>query len=636
MAVVLACGCGRTSDPQPSLFEKMAPGRTSIDFANSLSSTEELNTYVFRNFYNGGGVAIGDVNKDGLADVFFTGNQVSNRLYLNRGGFSFQDITIEAGLESSGIWSTGATMADVNGDGWLDIHVCKSGPPGGAKRHNELYINNGDNTFTEKAREYGIAVSGLSIHASFLDYDGDGDLDLYLLSNPIRSLDELRPQMGLRDIVDRDGGNKLFRNDLVVHDASGGSHVDSSGLPRFVDVTAEAGIYSSKIGFGLGVSVADVNRDGWPDIYVSNDFFERDYLYVNQRDGTFEDVLPQAMGEISLSSMGGDIADLNNDGYPEVFVSDMLPASHERLMSKTAFETWDDRTRAAAEGYHEQFTRNTLHLNRGPVQVPDGRPSPPPVYFSEIGRLAGVEASDWSWGGLLADFDHDGRRDLFVPNGIYKDLLDRDYISYISDPERLRSIMASAAEPLLEIVDGIPSTPVPNRMFSATSELRFADVSAAWGLGEPTFSSGAAYGDLDNDGDLDLVINNVNMGAFVYRNGTVDRHGDRAWLQVVLEGSWPNVFAVGAQLTAWSNRRQWYVEQQPVRGFQSTVDHTLHVSFGSELPAGRLDSLVIRWPDGVVDTLRELEVNQRLRIRHPDVSRASTSAPSGHGIVSEK
>ena len=331
----LLAGC---QDPDP-LFLRLSGDRTGIRFANTLLPTEQLNTYLFRNFYNGGGVAIGDVNNDGRPDIFLAGNQVSNRLFLNRGQLTFEDITMEAGVASNGVWTTGVSMADVNGDGWLDIYICKSGPPGGDRRHNELYINSGNGTFTDQARQYGIAVEGLSIHASFFDYDADGDLDMYLLSNPLRSLDDLQPEPGLREIRDLHGGNRLLRNELISSDVT--HDRTPTIIAPFVDVTEQAGIFSSKIGFGLGVSVGDLDRDGWPDMYISNDFFERDYLYLNRQDGAFQEVLPELAPAISLSSMGGDIADLNNDGYPEIFVSDMLPRAIRRSQSKISFPAWD-------------------------------------------------------------------------------------------------------------------------------------------------------------------------------------------------------------------------------------------------------------------------------------------------------
>ncbi len=601
--IALVGGCRQGQLGQ--LFEEKSAPHAGLVFSNDLVSTEELNTYVFRNFYNGGGVAIGDVNNDGHKDVFLTANQVSNRLFLGSGDARFKDVTAEAGLLSDGIWTTGVSMADVNGDGWLDLYLCKSGPPQGSRRHNELFINNGDGTFVDRAPEYGLDITALSIHASFFDYDRDGDLDAYLLSNPVRSLDDLQRLPGLRDTPDPAGGNKLFRNELI----SGGVR---SGRVRFTDVTREAGLYSSIIGFGLGVSVADLDRDGWPDLYVSNDFFERDYLYINNRDGTFQETLAESMGDISLSSMGGDIADINRDGLPEIFVSDMLPRAPGRLQSKIAFPPWSEYLATVRDGYHFQHTRNSLQLNRGDLgNVGE-------LHFSEVGRMTGIDATDWSWGGLFADFDHDGNRDLFVPNGIFQDLLDQDYLTRISDADTLRAMLGPESEPILHLVSQMPSSPLANFMFAGTAGLRFRDVSAEWGLSSPSFSNGSAYGDLDGDGDLDLVISNVNSEPGLYLNRTSEWFPERRWLQVDLRGQAPNTYAVGAQVTAWYDGSQWYAEQQPVRGFQSTVDHTLHIGLGTGISGLLLDSLVVMWPDGEKQTLERVAVDRRMDLAQDD------------------
>lgn len=570
------------------LFELMRPEQTGITFANMLTPAETLNTYVFRNFYNGGGVAIGDVNHDGLADVFLTGNQVSNRLYINLGNFHFEDVTEEAGLHSAGVWTTGVSMVDINGDGWLDLYLSKSGPPGGPKRHNELFVNQHDGTFVERAHEYGIAFQALGIHASFFDYDGDRDLDTYVLSNPVRSLDDLQPAPNLRQLPDPDGGNRLLRND--------------NG--QFTDVTTASGIYSSKIGFGLGVSAADLNRDGWTDLYVSNDFFERDYLYLNQ-DGTFIDAGTGATQTMSLSSMGGDIADYNGDGWPDIFISDMLPDLPWRYQSRIAFPSWPAYLKSVADGYHHQATRNTLQLNRGPL--PDGQ-----IRFSEVSRIAGLESTDWSWGGLIADFDLDGHRDIFVPNGIFKDLLDQDFISRASNADSLRSLFLSHEQPILKLLEQVPSHALSNHMFAGSSDLRFEDVSQQWGLAAPGFSNGAAYGDLDNDGDLDLVINNVNMPAFIYRNHATEHFPERGRLQIELHGEAPNTFGVGAQVSVWATGRQWYTEQYLQRGFQSSVDPVLHFGF-----TGGLDSVIVQWPHGKRQLLTDIEKRRLIVLETP-------------------
>ncbi|NDE62318.1 MAG: VCBS repeat-containing protein, partial [Cyclobacteriaceae bacterium] len=355
--------------------------------------------------------AIGDINQDGLPDILFAGNQQSNRLYLNQGNLSFTDITEKAGLDSEGSWSTGVSMADVNGDGLLDIYVCKSGPLEGPNRHNELFINNGDSTFTERAKEFGIAEIGLSQHAVFFDYDKDSDLDMYLLSNSGRSVGIYDLREGQREIRDPEGGNKLFRNDGE----------------KFIDVSTQAGIYGSAIGYGLGVTVADLNLDGWPDLYVSNDFFERDYLYLNQKNGTFSEILPRSMPEISMGSMGADIADLDNDLLPDLLITEMLPQELSRVKTKTPFEEWDKFQANIKNGYHRQFTRNTLQRHLGLL------PGDSIPIFAEIGRFAGVEATDWSWGAMIFDADLDGKKDIFIANGIVKDLTDFDFVDFYSN-----------------------------------------------------------------------------------------------------------------------------------------------------------------------------------------------------------
>ncbi|MFZ9661714.1 MAG: FG-GAP repeat domain-containing protein, partial [Chitinophagaceae bacterium] len=430
------------------IFSSLSSSQTGIGFSNDLSYTEEFNPYTYRNFFNGGGVAIGDINNDQLPDIFFCSNQKSNKLYINKGNFTFEDITDKAGVASKGNWSTGVTMADVNGDGLLDIYVCKSGDLKGKFRYNQLFINKGNNIFEDKAKEYGLDNQGLSTHAVFFDYDLDGDLDCYLLNNSFKSVGNYDLVKDQRKIPDTLGGNKLLRND--------GS--------RFKDVTLSAGIYSSNIGFGLGVTISDINNDGWPDIYVSNDFFEKDYLYINNQNGTFTEDLESCINEISMNSMGADIADINNDGFLDIYVTDMLPEPEDRLKTKTNFDSWEKQQSDIINGYYKQFVRNVLQLNNGPRWNPVSKKNE--INFSEIGRYAGVSATDWSWGALITDLDNDGLKDIFVANGINKDITDQDYIQYTANKSVIRDkILKKEKNIIKNLVDLIPSHAVSNYAF---------------------------------------------------------------------------------------------------------------------------------------------------------------------------
>lgn len=612
--------CTSVEDDSNALFTLLDESRTGIDFKNKLTNRRGLNIYRYRNFYNGGGVAIGDINNDSLPDIFFTGNQVKNRLYLNKGDFNFVDITEKAGIAGTHAWSTGVSMADVNGDGLLDIYVCNSGIVEGDNRRNELYINNGDTTFTELAKEYGLADPGYSIHGSFFDYDKDGDLDLYLVNNSYRAIGSFDLENNIRGVRDSLGGDKLYRNELV----SEGEDKSKSRNEnvRFTNVSEQAGIYGSEIGFGLGVSVGDMNRDGWPDLYVSNDFFERDYLYLNNRDETFDEVLKKSTYSISAASMGADLQDLNGDGYPEIFVTEMLPKKQQRLKKMMTFDSWSSYQNYLQNDYFHQFTRNTLQLNRGPL--PDSgitETEPPdeqgaqPVYFSEIGRFAGVEATDWSWGALIADYNHDGQRDIFVANGVYKDIINNDYLDEISQEKMIKKIVSGSNVDFEKLIEMIPSNPISNYVLAGKRNLQFADSTKDWGLDQPSFSNGSAYGDLDNDGDLELVVNNVNQPAFIYRNHATERFPKRGWIEIVLEGKNVNTAAVGTKVTVWADGKRKYAEQQPVRGFQSTVGQVMHIGLGK---ASVIDSLTVQWNNGSVTKQTDIDVNQRLHIFHPD------------------
>jgi hypothetical protein len=552
-------------------FELLSSENTGIDFANNLESTDDFNVYRYRNFYNGGGVSIGDVNNDSLVDIYFTSNLNKNKLYLNKGNFKFEDVTDKANVGGTKAWSTGVSMVDINADGFLDIYVCNSGDVKGDNKQNEFFINNGDGTFTDKAEDLGLDDKGFSTHASFFDFDNDGDLDVYLLNNSYQSIGSFNLKKNERPKRDVLGGDKLFEN--------------QNG--KFIDISEKAGIYGSVIGFGLGVTVSDINNDGWQDIYVSNDFFERDYLYINQQNGTFKETLTSALNSISGASMGADAADINNDGYNDIFVTEMLPSEYDRLKTVTTFEDWNKYQYNLRNGYYHQFTRNMLQLNNSNLT------------FSEVGRFSGVEASDWSWGALFFDMNNDGFKDLYIANGIYKDLTNQDYLKYVSNEEVIQTIVSGNKVNYKKLIDIIPSNKVENHAYLNQGDLKFKRINN--GLSTASFSNGSAYGDLDNDGDLDLVVNNVNMPAFIYKNNL--NNPEAHYLKVILKGEGQNVNGIGAKLKLTTKNNTIYLEQQPVRGFQSSMD--IRPNFGFK------DSedlkLTVIWPSGKVSTLSNIK-----------------------------
>lgn len=595
--VFVACRKSIGVDPinQNTLFQLLPSNQTGISFSNELTYNRNFNIYRYRNFYNGGGVAIGDINNDSLPDVYFSSNMSKNKLYLNKGNFKFEDISSAAGVEGTKAWSTGVAMADVNGDGWLDIYVCNSGDIKGDNKENELFINQQNGTFKEMAASYGLNDKGYSTHAAFFDYDKDGDLDLYLLNNSYKAIGSFNLRNNIRADRDTLGGDKLLRHDIT-----------SEGQIHFTDVSTEAGIYGSLIGFGLGVTVGDVNNDGWQDIFVSNDFFERDYLYINQKNGSFNEVITDQMQCLSAASMGADMADINNDGHPDIFVTDMLPSIERRLKTKTTFEDWNKYQYNVNNGYYHQFIRNMLQLNLG-----DGS-------FSEIGRLSGVHATDWSWGALLFDMDLDGHKDIFVANGIFKDLTDQDYLNFISERSTIQNIVKDDSVDYKQLIDSIPSEAIPNAAFHNQSNLVFIDKASDWGLNTPSFSNGSAYGDLDRDGDMDLIVNNVNMPCFVYKNNSTENKQN--FIKLYFNGTAKNTLAYGSQVKVFVDSQMQYLEHMPIRGFQSSMEPTLIFGLGSK---SKIDSIHIRFPDQTVQVMKNISSNQTLYIDNANGTQAS-------------
>jgi enediyne biosynthesis protein E4 len=594
-SLVFSCKPGETE--RDYLFSLLPSTSTHVDFINQLTESEQANIIQYLYFNNGAGIAAGDINNDGLIDLYFTSNQHPNKLYLNKGNLAFEDITEAAGVAGMGDWKTGVTMADVNGDGYLDIYVCQVGNYKSFHGKNQLFMNQGNLTFTEEAHRYGLDFQGFSTQAAFFDYDLDGDLDMYLLNHSVHT-SRSYGMFTLRFDKDSLAGDRLFRND------------EEQGGRVFQDVTKAAGIYSSQIGYGLGVAISDINNDGYPDIYISNDFHENDYLYINNGNGTFSERLNECMGHTTRSSMGNDIADFNNDGLPDVIGLDMMP-DEEKIRKQSAsdddFELYEIKK---AYGYNNQFTRNNLQLNLGGGM------------FSEIGLLAGIYSTDWSWSPLFCDVDNDGWKDLFITNGIYRRANDLDYLDFLTGgnryfPEKDNSNVSDSV-----LYAKMPLYPNVNYIFKNNGDLTFTNKAKDWGFNTRSYSNGSAYADLDNDGDLELIANNINEKAYVYRNNASEHSGNH-FISVAFQGEGLNTRGTGARVTLYCNGQIQVSEQFTTRGFMSASSDVLHFGLGS---VTTIDSMVVRWPDRSEQILKDVPADQFLAVEmsHADKSARTT------------
>jgi hypothetical protein len=580
--VLFLAGC---SDKQKQpLFELME--KTGIDFTNQVEDGKKENSFLFRNFYNGGGVAIGDINNDGLADVFLTSNTAANKLYLNKGNFQFEDISVKAGIIADDIWNTGVVMADINADGWLDIYVCSSGHMPTGNRLNKLYINNRNGGFTEEAKKYGLDIKAYTTQVSFFDYDMDGDLDCFMINNSPIPVNQLEFS-NKRDLLE----SKWPVGDFL---KGGGDHLYQNNNGRFTEVTQDAGIHGTLLSFGMGVSVGDINNDGYPDVYVANDSYERDYLYINQKNGKFKDMLEEKMQHTSFSSMGADIADVNNDGYSDIFTTDMLPLSDFRIKTTGAFDDIDMFNRKIGAGFYYHYVKNCLQLNS-----PSGN-------FKDIGNYSGVSASDWSWGALMFDMDNDGWNDILACNGVNHDVTDLDFMNFFANDVIQRMILSGKKDEVDQVLKQIPKTPLPNKVYKNEHNLKFTDIGEEWGLGQNTFSNGAAYGDLDNDGDLDIIINNQNQPSFIYRNNSrqINQHN---YIGIQLKGEGKNTYAVGSKIQLFIGNQILTKEVIPSRGFQSSVDYKQIMGIGKFT---KIDSMHIIWPNRLVSSIKNPAINK--------------------------
>ena len=600
-------GCDNTPK---TLFQLLPADETGVDFVNTVEETDSFNILTYEYIYNGGGVGVADFNNDGWQDIFFTGNQVGNRLYINQGnpaGFKFKDITSEANINVPGRWNSGVAVVDINNDGWMDIYVCATMKTDSLDRRNMLFINNGLNengvpTFAEKAADYNLDDMGFSVNAAFFDYDRDGDLDVYVLTNEklTNYPTNYRPK-----IIDGSSPNndRLYRN---------------NGDLTFSNVSTETGITIE--GFGLGLAISDFNKDGWPDIYVSNDYLSNDILYINQRDGTFKNRITDYIGHQSQFSMGNDVADINNDGLTEIITLDMLPEINTRKKTTIGNKTYQNYINNKEFGYEYQYVRNMLHLNNGLDKE---------IKFSEVGQLSGVYQTEWSWSPLFADFDNDGKKDLFITNGFPRDITDKDFAIFRADKENIAGTRY--------LLDSIPVVKISNYAYKNEGDLAFRDVTKSWGLDNPSFSNGAAFADFDNDGDLDYVVNNINEVALVYRNNLDPLSSEEGkaksnFLRIKLVGNSANSMGIGSKLTLYyDSGKMQYNEQSIYRGFLSTVESVSHFGVGG---SKIIDSVLVEWPDGKVQTVRSIQANQVLSIDYSSAIQNNRLPQSSENSIS--